>query len=186
VAKAEGLSDRTIARSTRLARSTVADYAGRAAAAELSWPMPEGLTDTALEALLFVRGRPVPGMRHKPEPDWAVLHRELRRPGVTLMPLWQEYRANAPEGYGCSRFCELYDEWESGLSPTMRQVHWQASGCVDYAGQMIDLVDGRTGEVRTAQVFHKGERVASHLRGGARGRHTTVPVHMPSAHRRYA
>src|SRR5882762_9805338 len=56
--KAEGLSDRAIARSTRLARSTVSDYTGRAVAAGLSWPLPEGLTDTALEALLFVRGGP--------------------------------------------------------------------------------------------------------------------------------
>ena len=59
--KAEGLSDRAIARITRLARSTVGDYARRAAAAGLSWPLPEELSDTALEALLFVRGGPAPG-----------------------------------------------------------------------------------------------------------------------------
>jgi hypothetical protein len=91
----------------------VSDYAGRAVAAGLSWPLPEGLTDTALEALLFVRGGPAAGARRKPEPDWASLHRELRRLCVTLMLLWQEYRAGAPEGYGYSRFCELYEEWES-------------------------------------------------------------------------
>ena len=108
--RAEGLSDRAIARSTRLARSTVSDYAGRASAAGLSWPLPEGLNDTALEALLFVRGGPAAGTRRKPEADWTALHRELRRPGVTLMLLWQEYRAGAPEGYGYSRFCELYEE----------------------------------------------------------------------------
>jgi transposase len=152
--KAEGLSDRAIARSTRLARSTVGDYASRAAAAGLSWPLPEGLTETALEALLFVRGGSAAGARRKPEPDWVSLHRELRRPGVTLMLLWQEYRASAPEGYGYSRFCELYDEWESRLSPTMRQVHPAGERLfVDYAGQTVELVDGRTGEVRTAQVF---------------------------------
>jgi transposase len=152
--RAEGLSDRAIARSTRLARSTVGDYAGRAVAAGLSWPLPEGLTDTALEALLFVRGGPAAGARRKPEPDWANLHRELRRPGVTLMLLWQEYRAGAPEGYGYSRFCELYEEWECRLSPTMRQVHPAGERLfVDYAGQTVELVDGRTGEVRVAQVF---------------------------------
>jgi transposase len=152
--KAEGLSDRAIARSVRLARSTVSDYAGRAAAAGLQWPLPDELTDTALEALLFVRGGPAAGTRRKPEPDWASLHRELRRPGVTLMLLWQEYRAGAPEGYGYSRFCELYDEWEGRLSPTMRQVHPAGERLfVDYAGQTVELIDGRTGEVRTAQVF---------------------------------
>ena len=152
--RAEGLSDRAIARSTRLARSTVSDYAGRAVAAGLKWPLPEGLTDTALEALLFVRGGPAAGARRKPEPDWASLHRELRRAGVTLMLLWQEYRAAAPEGCGYSRFCELYEAWESRLSPTMRQVHPAGKRLfVDYAGQTVELADGRTGEVRTAQVF---------------------------------
>jgi len=140
--RAEGLSDRAIA---RLARSTVGDYAGRAVAARLSWPLPEGLTDTALEALLFVRVGPAAGARRKPEPDWPNLHLELRRAGVTLMLLWQEYRAGAPEGYGYSRFCELYEAWESRLSPTMRQVHPAGERLfVDYAGQTVELVDGRT------------------------------------------
>ena len=38
----------------------------------------------------------------------------------------------------------------------------------------------------TVELFRKGERVAVHLRGTGRGRHTTVPEHMPSSHRRYA
>jgi len=151
----EGLSDRAIARSTRVARSTVSDYLGRAVAAGLAWPLAAELTDTALEALLFVHGGAAPGLRRKPEPDWpSLLHRELRRPGVTLMLLWQEYRAAAPDGYGYSRFCELYGEWQSRLSPTMRQVHPAGERLfADYAGQMVDLADGRTGEVRPAQIF---------------------------------
>jgi len=98
--RAEGLSDRAIARSTRLARSTVGEYAGRAVAAGLAWPLPEERTDKALEVLLFVRGGPAPGTRRKAEADWVSVHRELRRPSVTLMLLWQEYRASAPEGDG--------------------------------------------------------------------------------------
>ncbi len=141
--KAEGLSGRAIARSARLARSTVGDYAGRAAAAGLSWPLPEELTDTALEALLFVRGGPAVGARRKPEPDWAGLHRELRR-----------YRAGEPEGYGYSRFCELYQSWESRLSPVMRQIHPAGERLfVDYADQTVELVDGRTSEIGAARVF---------------------------------
>jgi transposase len=107
-----------------------------------------------LEALLFGRTGVAPGTRRKPEPDWASLHRELRRPGVTLMLLWQEYRATQPEGYGYSRFCELYEGWEGRLSPTMRQVHPAGERLfVDYAGQTVELIDGTTGEVHRAQVF---------------------------------
>ena len=82
------------------------------------------------------------------------LHRELRRPGVTLLLLWEEYRAAHAGGYGYSRWCELYRGWEARLSPTMRQVH--AAGerlFVDYAGQTVEVADGNTGELRTAQVF---------------------------------
>lgn len=149
-----GASDRAIARSVGIARSTVGDYLSRLAAAGLSWPLPPTLSDAALEALLFVKAGTVPGTRRRPEPDWPALHRERRRPGVTLMLLWQEYRAAAPAGYGYSRFCELYEEWASRLSPTMRQVHPAGERLfVDYAGQTMEIVDGATGEVRTAQIF---------------------------------
>jgi transposase len=57
----------------------------------------------------------------RPQPDWPRIHAELRRPGVTLLLLWEEYRAGQPEGYGYSRFCDLYRE--AGASPMMRQTH---------------------------------------------------------------
>ena len=149
-----GASDRAIARSTGVARSTVGDYLARAAAAGLGWPLPATLTDAALEALLFANAGIVPGTRRKSEPDWPAIHRELRRPGVTLMLLWQEYRAREVAGYGYSRFCELYGQWESRLSPTMRQVHPAGERLfVDYAGQTVEMIDGTTGEVREAQIF---------------------------------
>ncbi len=39
---------------------------------------------------------------------------------------------------------------------------------------------------RTVEVFLRGERIASHLRGGGNHKHTTLSEHMPSSHRRYA
>src|SRR6516162_11686937 len=82
------------------------------------------------------------------------VHHELRRPGVTLMLLWEEYRQREPDGYRYSRWCELYRAWESRLSPTMRQVHPAGERLfVDYAGQTVDVIDGATGEVRAAQIF---------------------------------
>ena len=94
------------------------------------------------------------GARRKAEPDWTYVHHELRRPGVTLMLLWEEYRQREPDGYRYSRWCELYRAWESRLSPTMRQAHPAGERMfVDYAGQTIDLTDGRTGEIRPVQIF---------------------------------
>ena len=83
--------------------------------------MADELDDAALERLLFPP--PPQGATVRPEPDWAMLHLELRRPGVTLALLWEEYRARQPAGYGYSWFCERYRAWGGRLSPTMRQTH---------------------------------------------------------------
>jgi len=149
-----GATERAIARSIGVARSTVALTLERIAAAQLGWPLPPALSDAVLEAMLYASaGRPQ-GSRGKTEPDWTGVHHELRRPGVTLMLLWEEYRQAEPDGYGYSRWCELYRTWEGRLSPTMRQAHPAGERMfVDYAGQTVELYDGGTGEVRQAQVF---------------------------------
>ena len=103
-----GLSDRTIACQIGVARSTIQEYLARVEAAGLSWPLPDDLTDEALDRLLFPRSGCRPGFRRRVEPDWAMVARELKRPGVTLMTLWEEYRESEPEGYGYSRFCDLF------------------------------------------------------------------------------
>jgi transposase len=149
-----GSSDRAIARSLGIARSTVALTLERLAAAGLAWPLPEALSDRVLEGMLYAGTGTRQGLRRKGEPDWTRVHRELRRAGVTLMLLWEEYRAAEPDGYAYSRWCELYRAWEGRLSPTMRQSHPAGERLfVDYAGQTVEIVDGRSGEVRTAQVF---------------------------------
>lgn len=149
-----GASDRAIARSVGVARSTARLCLDRVAAAGLGWPLPETLTDGALEALLFAGAGAMAGQRRKVEPDWAEVHRELRRPGVTLMLLWEEHRVAHPGGYQYSRWCELYRAWEGRLSPTMRQVHPAGERLfVDFAGQTVEVIEPATGEVRTAQVF---------------------------------
>ena len=149
-----GASDRAIARCVGVARSTVAMTIERVCAAGLDWPLPATLSDRVLEAMLYAGTGASQGSRRKVEPDWTHVHRELRRPGVTLMLLWEEYRQAEPAGYGYSRWCELYRAWEGRLSPTMRQAHPAGERLfVDYAGQTIDVVDAGTGEIRPAQIF---------------------------------
>src|SRR5690606_1548709 len=83
------------------------------------------------------------------EPEWAELSIELKKPGVTLLILWEEYRSVHPDGYGYSRFCELFRGFEQRLSPTMRQEH--AAGdkvFVDYSRKKVPIVDRKTGEAR--------------------------------------
>jgi transposase len=151
--KAAGLTHREIAASIGVGRSTVGDYLERAKQAGVSWPVPEGLDDDALEQRLFAsRGQVC--SQSRPQPDWAHIHRELRRKSVTLMLLWEEHRAAHPNGYSYSQFCDRYRHWKGRLAPTMRQRHVAGEKLfVDYAGQTIDVIDGATGEVRACQLF---------------------------------
>jgi len=115
--------------------------------------LPDDLGDDALERRLY----PAPAAATKDWrslPDWPAVHRELRRKGVTLQLVWEEYRATHPDGYGRSWFCELYRAWEGRLSPTMRQAHVAGEKLfVDYAGTTIDIFDATTGEVHACQLF---------------------------------
>src|SRR5262249_42499711 len=106
-----------------VAPSTVRLTLQRLASAGLSWPLPAEMTDAALEAALFAAVGTKQGHRRHLEPDWAAIHRELKRKHVTLAMLWDEYIECHPDGYRYSRFCELYRGWASRLSVTMRQTH---------------------------------------------------------------
>jgi len=151
--RAQGLVLREIAASLNVGRTTAHEYLARARRAGLAWPLPEGLTDDALERQLFA-ATTLLAAGSRPQPDWKKIHRELRRKGVTLSLLWEEYRAVHRQGYGYSQFCELYRRFKGKLSPTMRQTHLAGEKMfVDYAGQTIGVVDGLTGEVREAQLF---------------------------------
>jgi transposase len=150
----EKLSDRTIALQLGVARSTVQDYVARITAAGLIWPLPEDVTDSMLNERLFGRPSTQTGLRRRVEPDWAALVREMKRPSVDLQILWGEYRGIHPEGYGYSRFCDLYREFERRLTPTMRQQHVAGDKVfVDYSGKTINIIDPSTGEVKSAELF---------------------------------
>ena len=150
---ASELPQRGIAKSLGLSPGAVSGYLSRARAAGVSWPLPADLDDEQLESLLFP---PPPAIAtdQRPTPDWAWVHRELRRPNVTLALLWEEYRAGAPDGFGYSWFCDLYRGWAGRLKPTMRQTHLAGEKLfVDFAGRTGEVVDGRTGEIIAVQIF---------------------------------
>lgn len=149
---ASGLSNRNIAHICQIGRTTVSDYLRRASAAGLSWPLPADLGEAEVEALLFPVPRPSSDPR--PLPDWSRIHQELKKKGVTLALLWEEYKAVYPDGYQYSQFCELYRRWRGTLKVWMRQKHRAGEKLfVDYSGKTVDIVDPVTGETKQAQIF---------------------------------
>jgi transposase len=150
--KFAGFSPRQIAASLGHALSTIQEYLRRAAQASLSWPLPQDLDDARLEALLYPKQ---PRAIEIPAPDFAQIQRELSRPGVTRLLLWQEYKAQHPDGLQYTAFCVQYRQWlERGAEPVMRFEHRAGEKCfVDYAGQTVGIIDRHTGEIRQAQIF---------------------------------
>ncbi len=148
-----GLSHRAIAASCGVGVTTAREYLVRATAAGLSWPLPPDLDEGTLEGLLYPPA-PKVCVTERGTPDWPSVHRELRRKGVTLQLLWQEYREAHPEGYGYSRYCQLYRAWAKTLDVTMRFEHKAGETLyVDYAGQRMEVVNPQTGEITPAQIF---------------------------------
>jgi transposase len=87
-------------------------------------------------------------------PNWATVHHELKRKGVTLFLLWQEYKAATPDGLQYSWFCQAYRAWASKLDLVMRQTHRAGEKLFgDYAGQGIPVVNGHSGEVHEVAIF---------------------------------
>lgn len=148
-----GLGQRPISRCLNISRTTVGDYLHRAKIAGLNWPLPEALTDQQLYNRLFPPAGSV-SSSDRPPPDCAYLHTELKRKGVTLMLLWEEYQAEHPQGYRYSHFCEIYRQWARKLKISMRQIHRAGEKLfVDYCGHTLPIVNPQTGEISEAQIF---------------------------------
>lgn len=147
-----GLSNRAIARACSISKETVKEYLAKASEAGLSWPLGEEISEEALETLLYPPVIQVAGQGRMP--DWAEVHQELKRKGVTRRLLWLEYKENGSDSLGYSQFCELYKRWAGTLDPVMRLTHKAGEKLfIDYAGLTIPYIRQATGEKLQADVF---------------------------------
>jgi len=151
---AAGLSIRQIKDSTKVSVGAIQKLLSKAQELELSWPLPDDLDDTALAALFYPGADTRPSSRFQ-VPDWAAVHQELKRKGMTLQLLWEEYTQQYPNRcYSYSQFCDRYRHWRGKQQRSMRQTHKAGEKCfVDYCGQTVPIIDPMTGEIRNAQVF---------------------------------
>ncbi len=150
----QGRSHREIARALAVGVGTPSDVAKRARAAGIAdWETVAAIDDDELDRRLFAQQ--VPSLTTpRPKPDPTKIHIELRRPGVTLRLLHEEYAAANPDGYGYTRYVALYNAWADRLKVVMRQVHKAGEKCfVDYAGKKPSIVDPKTGERVEVELF---------------------------------
>jgi transposase len=133
----------------------VGKYVSLARAAGVDWDAVQTLSGEALEARLY--RPPLPRSSHQLAPDFALVHQELKRPGVTLMLLWEEYARDNALAYKYTSFCIKYREYARAQQRSMRQIHIAGEKLfVDYAGSTVPIIDAATGEIRQAQIFVLG------------------------------
>lgn len=145
------LTRRAIARACAVSPTTAGEYIDRAECSGKDWAAISSLDDSSLKRLLQSSAAPSP---RKALPDFSYLHGEMKKKGVTLTLLWEEYRAVHPDGYGRSRFCELYDTHTKTLDPVMRFDHKAGDKLfVDFSGDRPSYIDRETGEVVEAELF---------------------------------
>lgn len=146
------LSQHQTAASLQISSGVVNKYLALFRSANLLWPLPEEIDEIKLRALL----RPqITKVSNYHEPDYASIHQELKRKGVTLLLLWQEYEVtHKKSAYRYAQFCAKYREWLQRQKPSMRQIHRAGEKLfIDYCGPTIDIIDPITGEVRSASIF---------------------------------
>lgn len=152
--KGEGRSNRDVANSVICSPSKVSDVVARFKVSGLSWPLPSDMTEEELESKLY-SGHHGRRKSYKTPLDLPHIHSELRRKGVTLYLLWEEYREQyGDDGVEYSRYCDIYRRFRQKLNVTMRQVHKAGDKAfVDWSGDGIDIVDRETGEVFESPLF---------------------------------
>ena len=148
------LSFERIARALQISKGVVAKYVKAAEVAGLDWTQARELDGGELERRLKLHHGRGAGLSFT-APDLAHVHQELKRKGVTLALLWEEYRQEQQAtAYQYSRFCDLYRAFAKSLKRSMRQIHRAGEKLfADYAGNTVPIIDAETGEIRRAHIF---------------------------------
>ena len=147
-----GFGKKKISRSLGCSRQSASNYINRARAAGLTWPLPAELDDEdCLEKFLYPKGAEITGVGRpvssKPQPDCNYIHQELKKKGVTLNLLWEEYKSDHPDGYQLSHFRGIYRQWRKTVNLSMRQNHKGGEKAFsDFAGGTLNITNEMTGE----------------------------------------
>jgi transposase len=147
------LSQHQIAKSLGLSVGVVNKYLTRAKLKNIAWPLPaEYEDDDLLEKHLRSPNSQTFTARH--EINFTQIQIELRKKGVTLQLLYEEYKDKTKQPFSYTHFCLLYRDFKSRQPRSMRQAHKAGDKVfVDYAGPTVEVIDPDTGEIRKAQIF---------------------------------
>lgn len=139
------LGVRPIARACKISTSTAHIYVDKLKELDVPYGEIAAMGDDELEELLF----PEEGKKEaKPLPDFEYLSKEMTKKGVSLLLLHEEYKKDDPDGYGRTRFYELYNDWAKRTDPVMRFTHKAGEKMfIDFSGDKAHYQDPHTGKI---------------------------------------
>ena len=148
------MSERKIARALKISRPVVAQYLNDFKASGLTYEETKDMPDSRFIAL-FEKQRSKKCSKYEELSElFPYFATELKKTGVTLMTLWNEYQKEHPVGYGYSQFCYHFQVWRSASKITMHIEHKAGDKMfVDYAGDKLAIVDRKTGKEQPVEVF---------------------------------
>ncbi|NIT72047.1 IS21 family transposase [candidate division KSB1 bacterium] len=149
-----GLSERAISRALRVSRPVVKDYLCKLQSAGLDYAAIKEMNDDTLSQVIEGRRQDTSERYQTLRRQFGYFAKELKRPGVTRERLWQEYRAEHPDGYGYSQFCYHFQLWRSTSELTMHMNHKAGDKMfVDFTGKKLRIVDKSSGEIKEVETF---------------------------------
>ena len=141
-----GLSQRDVARGTGCSLGMVNAVLARVKEAGVTDPL--SLDTKELGSIVY----PAEKGKRKAEPDFEYIDLEMKKKGVTMFLLWEEYKLRHPQGYMYTQFCTKYREYRKKNSVYMRKVYKAGERVlVDWAGLTMKYIEG--GHEKTAYVF---------------------------------
>ena len=151
----EGKGKKFIASYLGLSRNTVRKYIDRFTQSRLTYQEVQQLTDRKLyETFQLGEEKEVPDKMQVLLRFFPRMQRELKRPGVTRLLMWEEYIGKYPDGYGKTQFYRHYKKWQGTDKPAMHVDHKAGDKMyVDYAGKKLQIIDPVTGECQSTEVF---------------------------------
>ena len=150
------LSERAIGRALKVSRTAVTKYLLECfRGSGLTWEQAQELPDSDLLAVLEGSRPPRTSARYERLAErFPMMVKELRRKGVTLQLLWEEYLRAHPDGYQNSQFCYHFHRWRKSAEVSMHIDHKAGEKLfVDYAGDKLAIVDPDSGKEQPVETF---------------------------------
>lgn len=150
----KGISKREIAKAINGSRPVVTEYLNLFRTRNLTYVQIQDLNDDALGDLLYPEANKIPEKKKQILLNFPVYAKELKRTGVTLKILWEEYKNKNDSGYSYSQFCFHYQVWQEQLEICMHQEMKAGDKLfVDYTGNKLRITDRKSGEEKEVEIF---------------------------------